>query len=408
MRIRRKTERFAKAGLCAPLFQCLTLCCVISLFYDADFDHAVDLFQSCRVDDGVGVDESVGVTLCGGGQSVRTERGAFLGKHGDAVLCLELRFEAGQVDGIDDVAVLDIVLQFVRRHDRAVVLRFFRRRAEVGHRYDAVAGVDIRGGEVADVLVQFAAGERRLDVGHHGEFAARGVDHHRAVRHFRYRGGIDHTFGFLGGGHMQGHEVRVLICFFGGGAHFNEGDLRFRRVGEVGIVALNVHAERVRRGGDLSAYRAEPQHRERLARDLVSDELFLALFHLFRHVVAGERGRPLYAFREVARGEHELAYHHFLDRIRVRARRVENDDSALCVIGMGDIVDARAGSCYGKHGGGQIVFRHIRASDEYARGGRALVDQVVSAQDLVRKRRDGVEFQNVHNDLTCFPFRTSS
>ena len=99
---------------------------------------------------------------------------------------------------------------------------------------------------------------------------------------------------------MQGHEVRSLIRFFLGGAHGDEGDFRLRRVGKIGVVALDFHTESVRGGCDLSAYRAEPKHAERFAEDFVTDKPFLALFHLFRHIVAREGRRPFRALDEVA------------------------------------------------------------------------------------------------------------
>ena len=101
---------------------------------------------------------------------------------------------------------------------------------------------------------------------------------------------------------------------------------------------------------------------------IVSDELLFALFHLFGDIVALEGGRPFHALDEVARREHELADDHFFHGVGVGARGVEDDDAEFCVIGVGDIVNARARTAYRNEIFVYFVVVHVCASYEYCVG----------------------------------------
>ena len=195
---------------------------------------------------------------------------------------------------------------------------------------------------------------------------------------------------------MQRDEIGFRARFGGSGQHRHEGNFGFCRLGEIGVVTHYVHTERVCGDGNFSAYRAESEHGERFAEDFVSDELLFAFLHLFRNVVARERGRPRNGFGDVTRGKYEFANDHFLHGIGVCAGRVEDDDTARRVIGVRNVVDARTRSGHREKRGGNGVFGHIRASHENTHGSVARVGEVVAFENFVRQGGDCVEFENIH------------
>ncbi len=109
------------------------------------------------------------------------------------------------------------------------------------------------------------------------------------------------------------------------------------------IVAEHLHAQAERRVGHLDADRAEADDAERAARQLVADELLLALLDrlLDGVVVALESAHVAPRLADVARRQEQPRQHQFLDRVGVGARRVEHRHAAATQLRDRHVVGAR-------------------------------------------------------------------
>jgi hypothetical protein len=139
------------------------------------------------------------------------------------------------------------------------------------------------------------------------------------------------------------------------------------RVGdrEVGVVAVDVHAEGYAGVGDMRADGAQSDDADALAHDLASHEgLLRGLRLLVDVVVVGMLAAPVDAAEDVARADQDETHDQLLDGVRVGSRRVEDDDAVLGIALVGDVVDAGAGAGDAADGLRQLEVEDVLGAQE--------------------------------------------
>jgi hypothetical protein len=118
------------------------------------------------------------------------------------------------------------------------------------------------------------------------------------------------------------------------------------------VVPDHLHAERTGGIRDLHADRAQSDHSERTTRKLEAHEALLAILDEFLKIrgVGVEAAQVLRRGDQVAGREQQAADHQFLDRVGIRARRIENGDTPFGQARDRDVVDPAAGTPDRHHG----------------------------------------------------------
>ena len=224
-----------------------------------------------------------------------------------------------------------------------------------------------------------------------------------AVFHFRDGLAVDRVLRGLHVGHMDGQEIGDRKEVVEGGRVADlAGEAPCRVDGEERIVAVDGHTEVQGRVRDLGADRTETYDAERLALDLVAGEGFLGLLGVLLDIfVLRVCADPVSAADNVAGGEDEAGDDQLLDRVRVCARGVEDDDAFLGAAVDRDVVDACAGTGDGAEFGRELHFLHIRGADEDAGGFVRSVNQRVAFAEAAGPDRadvvETVDFAIFHN-----------
>ena len=171
--------------------------------------------------------------------------------------------------------------------------------------------------------------------------------------------------------------------------------------GDVGVVAVDLHAQLDGTVGDAGADGTQTDDAEGLALDLVSHELLFALLHALCHGgIPGKALRPLGSGRHVAAACDEHSDDQLGHGIGVGAGGVEDHDALLTAPVEGDVVDA----CTGAGDGQQTVVeggvQQVGAAHQNALCVVGLVIdlELVGRQLCQPNRRNGVHgFDGIHN-----------
>ena len=315
------------------------------------------------------------------------------------------RGTGGEVDRVFDIAVFYKVNKFLRRHYRAVVLGFFRGRAEVRDNRHALHVQKFGRGEVGNIRVDFARLDCRDNVGIDAKLAARQVDYINAVFHFGNCLGVNQSARAVGQRYVQGDIVRVLeqvveAVYLG----YVVIELPCGVDGNKRVVTEHVHAQPHGIVADLNAYRAQPDHAERFAHNFATRKLLFAFFGLLGYVVAFKRFRPLHAVDYSARGEEQCGEAKFFYGVGVSAGGVKNNHAAIGIVRNGNIVYARARARYRDNRFGQRVVVHGERPKHNRDGRSRVFDKfVIFAERFLRERGYCVKFENIFH--VCFLFR---
>jgi len=157
--------------------------------------------------------------------------------------------------------------------------------------------------------------------------------------------------------------------------------------GQIRIIPADGHTERNSSVCDQRADRAEADHPECLAHKLGASKLRFALFNERGDVLAPavESLDPLDAAEHIARREHERAEDLLLDRLGVRAGRVEDDDTAAAALFQRDVVRAGTGARDGDQARlERIVMQVCRTQDQAVRIGNVLPDGAAARFELLQ------------------------
>ena len=174
--------------------------------------------------------------------------------------------------------------------------------------------------------------------------------------------------------------------------------------GQIRIIPADGHTERNSGVCDQRADRAEADHPKRLAHKLGACKLRFALFNERGDVLAPpvEPLDPVDAAEHITRREHEQAEDLLLDRLSVRAGRVEDNDAAAAALIERDIVRAGAGARDGDQARlERIVMQVCRAQDQAVRIGDVLPNVAAARFELLQAAgRDVVHgLYVIHGDL---------
>ena len=225
--------------------------------------------------------------------------------------------------------------------------------------------------EVGDIASDLAGGEgfEHSVVVH--DLGTGFIDDAHAVLHFRERAGAQHMLRLI-----RIRDVHADVI----GLH--ENLVQIHRVlhiagqppcgvhREIRVVAADVHAELHGDIRDQCADGAEADHAKSLSHQLRAGERRFALLNQLRDLRALplQAAHPLDAAEHVARGHDHGAKNQLLDRLGVRAGRVEHNDAAVAAFVERDVIRASAGARNGKQALLKRIFMQIGAAQQQAIG----------------------------------------
>ena len=301
----------------------------------------------------------------------------------------------GHIHRVGDIAVLEVVADLLRGHDGAVVLRFRGGRAQMRRADDARTAQQGLGGEVGHVAGHLAGVEGLQQGVGVDQLAAGIVQQLDTVFAEGQRLGVD---GVLGGGqigHMDGDVVAERQHIVQVDAVVDLTAQIPRSIdGDVGVVAVDLHAQLDGTVGDAGADGTQTDDAEGLALDLVAHELLLALLYALCHGgISGKALRPLGSGGHVAAACDEHSDDQLGHGVGVGAGGVEDHDALLTAPVEGDVVNACTGAGDGQQTVVEGSVQQVSAADEDAVRGVSVHRHVeeVLVQLCQTHRADGVQ-----------------
>ena len=278
-----------------------------------------------------------------------------------------VQINIGKVDGVADVAVFQIVLELIHRHNGAVLLTLRGRGAQVRHGHHMGGAHQAVIGEVGDVSSHPAGVQSRQ----HGvvvhNLAPGQVDEPNAPLHGGDSRLVDHMGGLFRVVDVDGDIICPLVELLNILDHMDVPVQPQRRVhGQEGVVAIDVHAHVQRYIGHQRADGAQANDAQRFFIKLRAHKGGLALFHdcgdvhTRFHLLAD----PLDTAVHVPGTHQHGAQHQLLDRVGVGTGGVEHRDAGFRAAVDGDVVDAHTGSGDGQQGIGEGVVVELGGADE--------------------------------------------
>ena len=270
------------------------------------------------------------------------------------------------VDGMRDVAVLQIVLQLIHRHNCTVGLRLFRGSAKMRCCNAAAVACYRRIREIRYITAYLSC----INGSNHclfvNKYIAGHVKNNDALLHL-----IDGFFGnvALGGIHCRNvnrNDVAVPIDLVD---IRHVRDLAGKTPGVLNVYirvkAVNVHAKIYCRICNTHANGTKTDDAELLAIQLGSCKLLLLLLHLrgdVRIVPVGTN--PVNAFNDITGCKKHSCNHKLLHAVCIGAGSIEYDNSLLGAAIQRNVVDPGTCSCDGKQIVREFHVMHLGTADE--------------------------------------------
>ena len=273
-----------------------------------------------------------------------------------------MHFCVGEVDGVDDIALLQICGQLIRSHHSAVVLALRSRCTQVGDRNDILYADGIGVGEVGHIASDLAGFQCCDHVSIVDQLASCEVQHSCAVLHLGNGSSVDKALGVCIAGNVQGQIIcrsQYLIRRLGN--LYCRGQTECSPNGQERVCADDLHAQVNGNVCNQCADGAQTDDTQGLALDLRPCELALAFLHQLAYVVALllEGGNPCHSLGDLPGGQQQSCDYQLLYSVCVCAGGVEYNNALLCALVNGDIV--HTGTCTGN--GKQIAAEfHIMHS----------------------------------------------
>ena len=318
---------------------------------------------------------------------------------------------AGRViHAVFDISVFQVIHQLLHRHRRAVVLGFLRGRSQMGD--DDAALLSGRHGirEVGYVPAHLSA----LNGADHGRLIHQKIsgkvqkDH--AVLHLFQSGLSDHSLRAVQKGNVDGDDIAFLIDL----VHIDHvlhvpAEVPGRVHGHVRIIAVDLHAQMLRRVGHLHADGSQADDAELLSLHLGSREILFDLLGFLSHLGIGAVFlHPVDAVHDVPGGQQHGGDHDLLYAVGVCARRVEDHDSLFRAFVQGDVVRARSGPGHRQKFLRQLHFMHGSAADQDALRLRRILYRLISFRKPFKSHTgDGIQ-AIIMKHVICSPFQIFS
>ena len=318
--------------------------------------HGVGILSPALVHQAGNVDVVPGHSRCEAAQGV----GNIFMQDGDPALGgTNAHIAVGEVDGIDNIAVFQIVHQLGDGHLGAVILRLLGRSPQVrnGNAAGHIGGLLV--GEVRDVALDLPGSQSLChSIVVHQQIPGK-VQNNDPVLHLGNGFGVDHLPGVLYQGRMERNDVagsKNLI------PAVDLMDLAVQMPsgidGDEGVTAVNLHPQLPGGVGEGAAHGTQADNPQLLAQYLMAGKLGLALFHLLGHIrLLGNGLHPVDAAHNVTAAQKQTAESQLHNAAGVGTGGIEDHNSLLGAAVQGDIVHTGTGPGNGQQviGKGHIV-----------------------------------------------------
>ena len=324
-------------------------------------------------------------------------------QHADAAAAGALLGDGGHIHAVADVAVQQVIPQFIGSHHGAVLLAFGGGSAQVRRAHHIAAAQQSLGGEVGEVTGQLAVVQRVQQGGLVHQLAAGVVQQACALLHAGKGRGIQKALGLGGDGDVQG-QVIALAQHLGQvhAVNHRAGQVPGSLHADVGVVAVDFHAQMHRIVGNLDADGAQADDAQLFAVQLRADKLLFALLHLFGqvHVLALQAVQPGVGGGQVAAAHDERADGQLGHSAGVGAGGVKHHNALLRAAVQRDVVHAGTRTGNGQQAVGQLLLVQRSAAHQNGVGGFSVIFhlEAVLGQPGQARRRDLIQsLYTIHN-----------
>ena len=274
------------------------------------------------------------------------------------------------VDAVADVAVLQVIHEFLGCHHRAIVLGLRRGSSKVRRRDTSSHSGYSRIGEVGNIPADPAGSDLLNDGFLVNQDIPRHIDEDHAFLHLLNSFSADHTLCGRKCGHVDRDEVASVVNLI---KVKNVCDLPVqmpRRVyRHIRIIAIYFHTEFYRHIGHAHADRAESDDAESLSGELGSGEFLLFLLGGLRDIrIIPVGADPVDAFNDITGCQQHSCQNHLLYAVGICAGSVEDHNSFSGAALQRNIIDSRACSCDRQKLRRKLHIMHSRASNQYSLG----------------------------------------
>ena len=326
-------------------------------------------------------------------------------KHGHAALCLAYAHIAGRkIDGVLDIAILQVICQLLHRHHRAVVLGLLCGSAQMGKQDNPLHVCNLWIGKIADIVAHLSGIQSCrhiivIDQGIPGE-----VEDYHPVLHDSQFFLVNHSSGGIHKRHMDGdiitfleNDVRV------GDMLYVPGQSPGRINGNIWVIPVYLHSQMGGCVGNLSADGSQADNTQLLALNLAACKCLLALLCVLGDVVVLRIGlAPLNTAHDIPGSHEHTRNHQLLYAVGIGSRRIEYNDALLRAGIQRNVIDTGSRPAHS-----QQVFRkfhivHGSAAHQDGVSVRHVVCHLISGRKQLRAAlRNGVQAMNFfHNNPT--------
>lgn len=351
------------------------------LFDDTDPDDAFNAFDGIddflcdigvSIDDGIGdvafgaVHEVADIEVLEQGRDLVQNVGNVFVDDGQAMCRVKGHFRIRQIDGVADVAGLEVLRQLIGGHVCAVVLGFRSGGTEMRHGDDSgntEKGIFRKVGNVRGNLAFAKSGNHVFGV---NQSAAGKVEDADSVFHLGDGLGTDGISGVIIQRNMDGDVVTVrkdLIDI--GGVVNGAGKVPGGIDGEIRVIAVNLHAEAFGCVGNQDTDGTEADYAELFALNFRSLKGGFAFFNLLAVLVAAalEGVGKVNSRNDFTGGEKQSADDKLFYGIGVGTRGVKDNNAFLCALVNRNVVCAGAGTGNGEKALRKLHVMHFGRAD---------------------------------------------
>ena len=324
--------------------------------------HSVSIFTAGTVNQVGNVDIFRGQNHGELAQSI----GDIFMENGDtACLITDTHIAVGEVDGVDDIAVFQVVHHLLDRHSCTVILRFLGGCTQVrnGNNTFHIGSTVI--GEVSDIALDLTGLQgffHRIIV--HQQISCE-VQNDNAILHLGNGLGIDHLLGAVQQRDMQGDNIGIGIDLIIGLDALNmaiQMPCSINR--DIGVAAQHMHTQLSGCICKGATDCTQANYAQGLIYQLVAGKLGLTLLHLLANIALVLNGlNPVDAADDITAAQQHTAQRQLHNAVGIGTGGIEYHDTLLSTLIQGDIVDTGSSSCYSQQIVGKLHIVHCGTAD---------------------------------------------